>query len=83
MKKFVSNRKMLSVILILVLIFVFSLSVAYAIVRSCGGNKEFPDHPQIAPEVKCDLAMSLHRLDDALQELLVIIISFLDNFFNP
>lgn len=31
MKKFVSNRKMLSVILILVLILVFSLSIAYAI----------------------------------------------------
>jgi hypothetical protein len=46
------------------------MSVAYAIVRSSGGNKEFPDHPQIAPEVKSDLAMSLHRLDDALQELL-------------
>ena len=45
------------------------LSVAYAIVRS-GGNKEFPDHPQIAPEIKSDLAISLHRLDDALQELL-------------
>lgn len=46
------------------------MSVAYAIVRSSSGNKEFPDHPQIAPEVKSDLAMSLHRLDDALQELL-------------
>ena len=46
------------------------LSVAYAIVRSNNSNKEFPDYPQIAPEVKSDLAMSLHRLDDALQELL-------------
>ena len=47
------------------------LSVAYAIVRSTGGNKEFPDHPQIAPEIKSDLAMSLHHLEDALQELLI------------
>ena len=46
------------------------LSIAYAIVRSNNTNKEFPDYPQIAPEVKSDLAMSLHRLDDALQELL-------------
>ena len=46
------------------------LSVAYALVRSTGGNKEFPDHPQIASEVKSDLAMSLHRLNDALFELL-------------
>jgi hypothetical protein len=46
------------------------LSVAYAIIRSSGGNKEFPDFPQIAPEIKSDLAMSLHCLNDALQELL-------------
>ena len=45
--------------------------MAYAIVRSTGGNKEFPDHPQIAPEIKSDLAMSLHHLEDALQELLI------------
>ena len=32
-------------------------------------DKEFPDYPQIAPEIKSDLAISLHRLDDALQEL--------------
>lgn len=46
------------------------LSVAYAIVRSSSSNKEFPDYPQIAPEIKSDLAITLHRLDDALQELL-------------
>ncbi|KAK8812333.1 hypothetical protein WA158_007567 [Blastocystis sp. Blastoise] len=44
--------------------------LAYAIIRSTGNNKEFPDYPQIPTSLKAELAIDLHLFEDALNELL-------------